>query len=569
MVRGDWQLTVNPLNDGTFSLIATSTDAAGNVSGTATPLQVVIDSAIPQVTLTTSTNTPIIPGSNLTGSTDGTGSLVTALTYRFDSSSETAIGLDSAGGFDQAIDLTEITPGNHVLTVTLTDAAGNTSVNNYSVRVNLDITPPVVTVQLANDTAAGTTNSDRVTSDPGIVGNVSDLGQISQLELSFGNTFLDITPDLQTNGNFTLDRARLELLKGSKLADGAYALALRATDASGNVSVPVPLSFTLDTTAPVFPSFQLAAAFDTSPVGDRRTISPQVTLVGQAEANQTVTLLGTTLTTQTDASGQFQFTSVALTQGVNILNAQAVDAAGNTKTFSTAITRMSQRDMVLDWNAITLQAIQTGSSNPPKSSRVLGMVQAAVYDAANAVDGTHEAYYSAATAPAGTSAEAAVAAAAHQVLVSLYPSQTTALNAEYTSALATIPDGIGKTQGMILGEQVAQDILNWRSTDGSDASSNYTPGTAPGQWQPTSAASALLPEWGNVTPFALTSGSQFRPGGAPSLTSPQYTTDFNQVKDLGRVDSTTRTAEQTEIAKFWADGGRHRYSTRALEYDRG
>jgi len=212
---GDWQLTVTPLNDGTYSLTATSTDIAGNVSGSATPLQVIIDGAIPQVTLTTPTNTPIIPGSNLTGSTDGTGSLVTALTYRFDSSSETAIGLDSAGGFDQAIDLTGITPGNHVLTVTLTDAAGNTSVNNYSVTVNLDITPPVVTVQLANDTAAGTTNSDHITSDPGIVGNVSDLGQISQLELSFGNIFLDITPDLQTNGTFTLDRARLELLKGN------------------------------------------------------------------------------------------------------------------------------------------------------------------------------------------------------------------------------------------------------------------------------------------------------------------------------------------------------------------
>jgi RHS repeat-associated protein len=551
---GDWQLTVSPLNDGTYSLSASSTDIAGNVSGNATPLQVTIDSVVPQLTLATATNAPIAPGTKLTGSTDGSGSPITALTYRFDGLSENAITLNGSGSFDQAIDLTGITPGSHVLTLTLTDAAGNTSLANYPVTVKLDITPPVVTVQLANDTAAGATNTDRLTSDPAIAGTVSDLGQISQLELSFGNTFLDITPDLKTNGTFSLDRARLESLKGSKLADGAYLLSLRATDASGNVSVPVPLSFTLDTTAPVFPSFQLAAAFDTSPVGDRRTTSAQVTLVGQAEANQTITLLGTGLTTQTDTSGQFQFTSIALALGTNILNAQAVDAAGNTRTFSTAITRMSKRDMVLDWNAITLQAIQTGSSNPPKSSRVLGMVQAAVYDAVNAIDGTHEVYYSAATAPAGASAEAAVAAAAHKVLVSLYPNQATGLNAEYVSALATIADGVGKTQGITLGEQVAQDILDWRSADGSDASVNYTPGTAPGQWQPTSAASALLPGWGNVTPFALTSGDQFRPSGAPALTSAQYATDFNQVKDLGRVDSATRTSEQTEIAKFWADG---------------
>jgi RHS repeat-associated protein len=553
-VTGDWQLTVSPLNDGTYSLIATSTDVAGNVSGNTTPLQVIIDSSNPQLVLTTALNTPLAPGSKLTGSTDGSGSPIAAFSYRFDGLSENTIALNSSGGFDQAIDFAGITPGNHILTLTLTDAAGNISVQSNAVRVNLDITPPVVTVQLANDTAAGTTNSDRVTADPAITGNVTDLSEISQLELSFGNTFLDITPDLQTNGTFSLDRARLELLKGSKLADGAYLWSLRATDASGNVSVPVPLSFTLDTTAPVFPSFQLAAAFDTSPVGDRRTTSAQVTLVGQAEANQTITLLGTGLTIQTNASGQFQFTSVALVAGTNILNAQAVDAAGNTKTFSTAITRMNQRDMVLDWNAITLQAIKTGSTNPPKSSRVLGMVQAAVYDAVNAIEGTYEVYYSAATAPAGTSAEAAVAAAAHKVLVSLYPNQMTALDAEYVSALATIADGAGKTQGMTLGEQVAQDILDWRSADGSDAASNYTPGTVPGQWQPTSAASALLPGWGNVTPFALSSGDQFRPSGQPSLTSAQYATDFNQVKDLGRVDSTTRTSEQTEIAKFWADG---------------
>lgn len=99
-------------------------------------------------------------------------------------------------------------------------------------------------------------------------------------------------------------------------------------------------------------------------------------------------------------------------------------------------------------------------------------------------------------------------------------------------------------------------LLAWRNTDGSNNVVSYTPGTEPGDWQPTppDLLLALLPQWLDVTPFTITSSSQFRPEGPPALDSAEYTADLNQVKALGSLSSTTRTAEQTEIAQFWADG---------------
>src|SRR5262249_14226767 len=104
--------------------------------------------------------------------------------------------------------------------------------------------------------------------------------------------------------------------------------------------------------------------------------------------------------------------------------------------------------------------------------------------------------------------------------------------------------------------EAARQILQWRSTDGSGATVPYTPGTDPGDWRPTPPANlpALAPQWPDVTPFAMTSGSQFRPAAPPALDSAEYAAAFNEVKVLGRADSATRTEEQTQIARFWYDG---------------
>src|SRR5262249_52768502 len=121
--------------------------------------------------------------------------------------------------------------------------------------------------------------------------------------------------------------------------------------------------------------------------------------------------------------------------------------------------------------------------------------------------------------------------------------------------LVGIPPGPAR-QGIDVGREVAQQILDWRSTDGSDKTVPYNPVPGPGVWQPTPPANlpALAPQWKDATPFATPSGSQSRPAPPPALDSAAYATAFNEVKSLGRADSTTRTDEQTQIARFWNDG---------------
>src|SRR4029450_8870675 len=124
-------------------------------------------------------------------------------------------------------------------------------------------------------------------------------------------------------------------------------------------------------------------------------------------------------------------------------------------------------------------------------------------------------------------------------------------------SLATIPDGLAENLGVDLGEVVAAQMLALRAGDGSDVIVPYTPGSDPGDWRPTPPGNlpALLPNWPNVTPFAMTSGSQFTPDDIPALTSAEYTAAFNEVKSLGDINSAARTADQTNIARFWANGG--------------
>ena len=214
-------------------------------------------------------------------------------------------------------------------------------------------------------------------------------------------------------------------------------------------------------------------------------------------------------------------------------------------------------DMVLQWNEILLDAIRADSTNPPRASRAMAIVHTAIYDAVNAIDRTHEAFAVNVPASPLTSREAAVAAAAHATLSSLFPAQQATFNAALTAALATIPDGSAENLGVALGVQVANQMLALRASDGANASASFTPGTDPGDWQPTPPlfAGALLPQWADVTPFAMTAGNQFSPEDIPALTSAEYTAAFNEVKSLGSINSTTRTADQTAIALFWANGG--------------
>src|SRR5262249_10475337 len=153
---------------------------------------------------------------------------------------------------------------------------------------------------------------------------------------------------------------------------------------------------------------------------------------------------------------------------------------------------------------------------PPAAPRHLAMMHAAMYDAVNAVYRTHTPYKANLTAPAGTSAEAAAAVAAHRVLADLYPRRLQRLDASLDASLEGLPEA-GKNEGMRLGQAVAEAMLTWRSTDGSTRTSSYKPVNAPGRWQPTPPEyrPALLPEWRSMTPFAMKEVTQFTPQDPP------------------------------------------------------
>jgi hypothetical protein len=208
-------------------------------------------------------------------------------------------------------------------------------------------------------------------------------------------------------------------------------------------------------------------------------------------------------------------------------------------------------DAVTDWNQITLatQAAVPGAIRTPPAARALAMVHLAIFDSVNAIDRRFTPYAVEALADPGASPEAASAAAAHAVLVSLYPSRQAALDLAYSNSLAAIADGSSKTAGISVGESVAAVILALRSSDGSAVTLPYTLPPGPGIYQPDPAA--LFVAWGRVTPFALKSGSQFRAEGPPALSSTDYAADYNEVKGVGALSSAERTSDQTEGALFW------------------
>ncbi len=215
-------------------------------------------------------------------------------------------------------------------------------------------------------------------------------------------------------------------------------------------------------------------------------------------------------------------------------------------------------------------------------SRTLAIVHVAIHDALNAIDSRYERYVFTGNAATGASADAAVAAASHDALVGAIDvgalpfagfgtpaTQALALaqvDAAYATALAQIPDGPAKSAGIAVGQAAAAAIVALRNTDHATTLVTYTPGTEPGDWQPTpnpvpfdppalaDHLPAVLPGWGKVTPFVLQRSSQFEPKGPPRLSSSQFAADYNEVKAIGAKDSTIRSAEQTSIARFWYEG---------------
>lgn len=217
---------------------------------------------------------------------------------------------------------------------------------------------------------------------------------------------------------------------------------------------------------------------------------------------------------------------------------------------------LAHADVLTDWNNAALDAIRAGNTSPPIASRSLAILHVSIYDAVNGIARTHAPYLVQSAVSASASREAAASAAAHAALVNLFPASASSFDALDAATLAAIPDGPHKIAGIVWGEYVASQILAARANDGSNAIASPPTGGGPGVWVPTPPAFRpyLLPQWGFVMPFAMSSSSQFRPPGPPSLDSQRYAADYNEVKELGAAVGSTRTEEQSEIALFWADG---------------
>jgi hypothetical protein len=218
---------------------------------------------------------------------------------------------------------------------------------------------------------------------------------------------------------------------------------------------------------------------------------------------------------------------------------------------------IARADAVLDWNEIALEATAAATFDPPRESRALAIVHAAMFDAVNAIVGEFYPYACEPKVAPSASPEAAAIAAAHHVLVQLYPDRQAVLDAAYARSLATIPEGNATAVGIGAGEAVAAHLLALRANDGAaNASGNEPGGDRPGQpgiWVPTPPrfAPALDPGWGRVRPFLLRSGSQFRPEPPPALDDPLYARDFAEIKAIGSVASASRTSAQSDLARFW------------------
>jgi len=212
------------------------------------------------------------------------------------------------------------------------------------------------------------------------------------------------------------------------------------------------------------------------------------------------------------------------------------------------VSPVARSDVITDWNIKAGDIVSDAKLGTPPSNRVLAIVHTAMYEAANAVTRRYPASGLNVEAAPGASVEAAIAAASHTTLAKLLPSQQAAVDSAYQAALAKIADGAAKSAGIAVGERAGAAVLASRADDKTDPVP-YRPLTSAGVYVPTVIPIAV--QWPKRKPWLMTNPAQFRPGPPPKLTSEVWARDYNEVKALGGKNSTQRTAEQTEIARFW------------------
>jgi hypothetical protein len=571
LVKSDGSFTLSPailqsiagaaLQNGLHTLDLVATDTAGNT----TTVAVTFNLKALAAALKYDTGASATDGITNDSTINGVVSLAhgfTSLTGGLDGAAAASFNLTSFVNPDGTFTLSPATlqsiaggtlaDGAHTLHLASTDGSGN--VNTFDVAFTLVTQPPVVNAALSDSAAV---KADGTTSDPSIAGKVSAIDRIVSLMGGLDGTatanFTDLSASLKSDGTFSLTPSQLQLIEGGALANGAHTLHLMATDAAGNTST-FDVNFNLLVIRPVF---ALAPGEQNPALGPNQVSVSSVTLIGSTLPDTLVTLNQGNLTTTSDQNGRFEFDNVNLKLGSNLLTAETKDAAGNVQQFTLTVQYLpqAQGDAVLQWNQIALNTILLTATDAVQASRELAMESIAISDSIAAIEGT-QAFLVHATAPSDANESAAVDAAAFTVLNALNPGQAASLNAQYQASLAQLAGGQGTSDGIALGQAIANQVLALRANDGSGTIVDAEGGENPGQWRPTGPNFGLAvdPQFASVAPFLMSSPNQFLSTVAPppSLASAAYAASVNEVDSLGSASSTTRTADQTQSAQFWA-----------------
>ena len=288
-----------------------------------------------------------------------------------------------------------------------------------------------------------------------------------------------------------------------------------------------------------------------------------MTLTGRSTPGATLALqpfgtLTAPITATARADGTFSIPGVPLALGANSVSITASDVSGPGATLTASILRdpapVLSANPVLTWNQQLLNSMQALALDPEMGSRAMALESVAVQDTIAAVEG-RAGFLVSLSGGAGLNKSAALSAAAHDVLAYLFPTQKAALDA----TLAQVLSQLGVTSGsasVTFGSRIAAADIAIRDRDGWNNTVVFSGGTGVGQWRPTAPdfTNAQQPQFATLQPWLLNSDSQFRAAPPPAVGSAAYDAALLQVESLGAVNSTTRTADQTDIAKFWNDG---------------
>jgi hypothetical protein len=220
-------------------------------------------------------------------------------------------------------------------------------------------------------------------------------------------------------------------------------------------------------------------------------------------------------------------------------------------------------NVITDWDEKAVAAGYTAKQGPPPHSRIVAIVHLAMFEAVNSIDGRYRPYRAKLPAEPGGSRDAAAAAAAHYVLVRIYPDQAKDMDQALQASLSAVADEKARQSGVRLGERAGAAMLAERGNDGAGGPDTYRPHTTAGKYVPTVLPAAS--RWGGVRPYSLKSGDQFRPGAPYALGSREWATDYNEVKRMGAKVGSARSAEQTDIARFWELTGPASYNPLARQ----